>query len=110
MKRANAAAAASEERKRQEAIQLAVELGYKASTPSSPAAAVVVVDEKDNTFDFGGVFPKDFTWDSLISGEAVSSDKIKATGELFLLFDFYRFVSILIYISFNFAFDFECLV
>ena len=98
MKKANAAAAASEERKRQEAIQLAMELGYKASTPSSPAAAVAVVDEKDNIFDFGSVFPKDFAWDSLTSGEAVSRDKIKATGEKYILFDFYHFISICIFL------------
>ena len=45
---------------------------------------------EDETMNF------DFSWDSLIAGEASSRDQIKATGIFLSLFSFYCFVSCLV--------------
>lgn len=93
LKKANAAAAASEERQREAAVQLAMELGYKSSTDrptsvtaTSEAVAASKQTEEDEmgmsmtNFSFNNIFSENFTWESLISGEANERDQIKAAG------------------------------
>ena len=122
LKKANAAAAASEERQREAAVQLAMELGYKSSidrptsiTATSEAVGWTLIHtcilihiythaylylylclysttaapkhtEEDEmgmsmtNFSFNNIFSEDFTWESLISGEASGRDQIKAAG------------------------------
>ena len=73
LRKANAAATASEERQRQEAIQLAINLGYRSNSTST-----TVVEDEDvaENFDVSSIF----TWKSLNSGDTVLRDHLKANG------------------------------
>jgi len=74
LRKANAAATASEERQRQEAIQLAINLGYRSNSTST-----TVVEDEDvaENFDVSSIF----TWKSLNSGDTVLRDHLKVSVE-----------------------------